>query len=99
MILIEISKSGGFGGLVTSSNVRSVILSDLPNAEAQILCDAFDPAVLRALSEGAAAKGRADTLTYEITVTSPEGRQQFVLDETQLPPEMLDLIDEVMMGK
>ncbi|WP_136443984.1 protealysin inhibitor emfourin [Pacificoceanicola onchidii] len=99
VVLIEISKSGGFGGLAVTSPAKSVTLADLPEARAQALCEAFDPAALRALSDGLATPGRADTLTYEITVTDHAGRHPFVLDETQLSPHMLDLIDDVLVGK
>lgn len=99
VVLIEISTSGGFGGLAVTSPAKSVTLSELPEARAQVLCEAFDPAALQALSDKMAAPGRADTLTYEITVTDHAGRHPFVLDETQLPPRMLDLIDDVMVGE
>ncbi|MEL7224287.1 MAG: protealysin inhibitor emfourin [Cyanobacteria bacterium J06576_12] len=100
MLMIEISTSGGIGGLAQSASpTKSVTLNDLPNREAETLCRAFNPDVLRAISDKAVSLGRADITMYQIVVTDHHGSQRFAIDETQLSPEMLDLIDELVHRK
>ncbi|MFK7835822.1 MAG: protealysin inhibitor emfourin [Sulfitobacter sp.] len=96
VVMIEITTSGGFGGLATGGAHTSASLSDLPTAQAATYCEAFAPTALAALAETETPQGRADTITYEIKVVDDDGAHQFQLDETQLPPEMLDLIDDLI---
>lgn len=99
VLMIEISVSGGFGGLPAAGATKSTNLDDLPAAEAAALCAAFDPDALASMAETAPPAGRADTVTYEITVTDDQGPHRFQLDETQFPPETLDLIDGLLHEK
>jgi hypothetical protein len=96
VLMIEISMSGGFGGLPAGGANSTTTLDDMAPARSAAICEAFEPTALSALAEAAPSPGRADTVTYEITVTDDQGPHQFKLDETQLPPEMLDLIDELL---
>ncbi|WP_164658353.1 protealysin inhibitor emfourin [Tropicibacter sp. Alg240-R139] len=93
VMMIKISTSGGFGGLSMAGVSRVAMVEDLPAAQLDVYCKAFAPDALQAMAQTSPPAGRADTVTYQITVTDADGAHQFELDETQLPPDLLDLID------
>lgn len=97
-MIIEITSSGGFAGLAAAGIDKRFDPSSQPPELAQTYCTAFDPEQLgkiAAESEGLEGIG-ADMITYRIVVTGEDGEPRvFELREDQLPPEMLDLIDEM----
>lgn len=92
-MIIEISTEGGFGGLATAGINKTATVENLPQADHDRICAAFAPSALAEIAGTSAHAGRADTVTYAITVTDENGAHHFELDETQLPDTMLDMID------
>ncbi|QEW17945.1 hypothetical protein LA6_000101 [Marinibacterium anthonyi] len=98
VLMIKISMSGGFGGLATAPG-KTAVLDDVQARQSAVVCEAFDPKALEALEGRFPPAGRADTIVYDITVTDEAGAHRFRFDETQLPADMLDLIDDIMHGQ
>lgn len=92
-MMIEITTEGGFGGLAAAGVNKAATVEDLPQADHDRICAAFAPSALAEIAGASANAGRADTVTYEITVTDDDGAHHFKLDETQIPATMLDMID------
>ena len=92
-MMIKITTSGGFGGLAAAGVNKTTTVDDLPAPQHEVYCKAFAPDALSAMAQSLPPAGRADTVTYQITVTDDAGTHAFELDETQLSPDMLDLID------
>ena len=93
-MIIEIAAQGGFGG-ITAANLRKTIdVSDQPEQMRQELCEAFEPDELARLARQPCGDC-ADRLTYRITVTKDRQSRSFTLREAQIPPDMLDLIDQM----
>lgn len=93
-MIIEISSSGGFGG-IAAAGVNKRIDVDRQSAKVQQeICEYFEPRDLDQLVSRGVRGRSADTLVYRITVTDQQdGQHVYTLREDQLPPEMLDLID------
>ncbi len=95
-MLIEVSASGGFGGLPAATTTRALDLEQLSEDRCRAYSAAFEPKALAEISQATPSQGRADTMTYEITVIDADGeRHLFKIDETLLPPDLLDLIDDM----
>lgn len=93
-MIIEIAAQGGFGGIAATSLRKSIDVSDQPEQMRQELCEAFGPDELARLARQPCGDC-ADRLTYRITVTEDRQTRSFTLREQQIPPEMLDLIDQM----
>ncbi|MTD99055.1 hypothetical protein GIY56_01990 [Paracoccus sp. YIM 132242] len=93
-MIIEIAAQGGFGGITAASLRKTIDVSDQPERMRQDLCDAFEPDQLARLASRPCTNC-ADRMTYRITVTEDRGTHSFTLREAQIPPEMLDLIDQM----
>lgn len=95
-MIIEISASGGFGGLAAVQKPKRVDTETLTGLAKTEMCEAFDPAALGKLEKDPASPGAADYLTYRIVVTDDTGkRSEFSLPETVIPADLLDLIDSM----
>lgn len=96
-MMIEISSSGGIGGVAARLNTNKQINISEQDTELQdAYCAAFDPERLRVLTESEFAPGAGDVVNYRISVTDDADiRHIFELREDQLPPELLDLIDGI----
>lgn len=93
-MIIEISSSGGFGGIAAAGLNKRIDVDKQPMPMQQEICEYFEPDDLDQLAARADAGKSADMMTYRITVTSREdGEHVYTIREDQLPPEMLDLID------
>ncbi len=95
-MIIEISSSGGFGGLAAAGLNKRIDVDRQAPALRQEICDMFEPRDLSQLaSRSVRAKG-SDMMVYRIRVTGRQaGEQVYTIREDQLPPEMLDLIDQM----
>lgn len=94
-MIIDITAQGGFGGLAAASLHKTVDVARQPPQIRQELCEVFDPQNLRRLARNPCTDC-ADRMTYRITVTEdPQRSEVFSLREDQIPPEMLDLIDQM----
>ncbi|MDP5307679.1 protealysin inhibitor emfourin [Paracoccus spongiarum] len=94
-MIIEIAAEGGFGGIAAASVTKRIDLDQQGARMRQEFCDAFEPDELARLASQPCTTC-ADRMTYRITLT--DDRQQsriFTIREDQLPPEMLDLIDQM----
>jgi hypothetical protein len=93
-MMITITTSGGIGGfgLVKSTEVT---VESLPEPLRVETCARLDPAALGSL---AAAPGReaVDRIVYHIVVSEGGEAARFDLPESALPPETLDLIDDLL---
>lgn len=94
-MIIEIAAKGGFGGFAATGLNKTIDVDQQAAPIRQELSDAFKPDELARLSRKPCGNC-ADRLTYHITVTD-EARhsRSFTLHEHQLPPETLDLIDQM----
>ena len=93
-MIIEIAAQGGFGGITAASLHKTVDVADQPDQMRRDLCRAFEPEELARLSRQPCGDC-ADRLTYRITVTKDRQSRSFTLREAQIPPDMLDLIDQM----
>lgn len=94
-MIIEIAAEGGVGGTATSALHKRIDVDQQAEPIRQELCEAFEPEELARLAGSPRARG-ADRLTYRITVTDHQQKSQiFSIREDQLPPQMLDLIDQM----
>lgn len=93
-MIIEIAAQGGFGGIAAAQLRKTIDVSDQPEQMRQELCEAFEPDELARLSRRPCGD-HADRLTYRITVTEDRQTRSFTLQEQQIPPDMLDLIDQM----
>ena len=83
------------GGIARITTTKAVDLDQLPVSDRQEFEKAFTPT---ALAECAARSGTmgADRMSYQITVTQATlPSETFTLQEQQLTPQMLDLIDRL----
>ena len=87
-MVIQIAASGGLGGI--GAPAKTVEVDALEPAMRDRVCEAFTPDNLRRLGDAPPGLG-ADRLTYQITVDG----EPFTVPEAALPPEMLDMIDDL----
>lgn len=92
-MIVTITTSGGIGGFGLGRSAE-VAVDSLPEPLKAEACERLDPAALGGL-EARPAPG-ADRVTYHIAVGTAQGTTTFSLAETALPPETLDLIDDLM---
>ncbi|WP_374303771.1 protealysin inhibitor emfourin [Paracoccus sp. (in: a-proteobacteria)] len=93
-MIIEIAAQGGFGGIAAANLHKTIDVQDQPEQMRQDLCEAFEPDQLARLARQPCGDC-ADRLTYRITVTEDRRTRSFTLREAQIPPDMLDLIDQM----
>ncbi|AUH33366.1 protealysin inhibitor emfourin [Paracoccus tegillarcae] len=93
-MIIEISSSGGFGGLAAAGLNKRIDVDQQAPSVRQEICEMFEPQDLRQLAALTPNARRADGMVYRITVTDrQDGAHVYTIPEDQLPAEMLDLID------
>lgn len=93
-MIIDIAAQGGFGGITAARLRKTIDVDDQPDQMRQELAEAFEPDELARLARQPCGDC-ADRMTYRITVTEDRGSRSFTLHEQQIPPEMLDLIDQI----
>lgn len=93
-MIIEIAAQGGFGGITAAQMRKTIDVDGQPEQMRQELCDAFEPDELARLARQPCGDC-ADRMTYLITVTEDRESHSFTLREAQIPPDMLDLIDQM----
>ncbi|MCF3972818.1 protealysin inhibitor emfourin [Paracoccus salsus] len=94
-MIIEIAAEGGFGGIAAAASHKRIDVDQQAEPMRQELCEAFEPDQLALLADKPCTTC-ADRLTYRITVTDSQQHSQiFTIREDQLPPETLDLIDQM----
>ena len=95
-MIIEISTSGGIGGIPSAGLQKSVDVKTLAEPDKSKICEVFDLNSLGAMAGKSGHPGAADQMTYKIIIVDDENqRHEFDVDEYVLPPEMLDMIDEM----
>ena len=93
-MIIEIAAQGGFGGITAGRLHKTIDLAHQPEQMRQDLAEAFEPEELARLASQPCGDC-ADRMTYRITVTDDRDSCSFTLQEQQIPPDMLDLIDQM----
>ncbi len=93
-MIIDIAAQGGFGDITAARLRKTIDVDDQPEQMRQELCEAFEPDELARLARQPCG-ACADRMTYRITVTEDRESHSFTLQEQQIPPEMLDLIDQM----
>lgn len=93
-MIIEIAAQGGFGGITAAQLHKTINVENQPEQMRQELCEAFEPDELARLARRPCGDC-ADRITYRITVTEDQQTHSFTLQEQQIPPDMLDLIDQM----
>ena len=93
-MIIDIAAQGGFGGITAARLRKTIDVDNQPEQMRQELCEAFEPDELARLARQPCGDC-ADRLTYRITVTADRETRSFTLREAQIPPDMLDLIDQM----
>lgn len=95
VMIIEISTSGGFGGLSAAGINKKVDMKFVTDSARSEICRAFDLKKLKDMADKSGNIGSADRITYNIVVVDDnEKRHGFNVNEDVLPAEMLDMIDE-----
>jgi hypothetical protein len=95
-MIIEISSSGGFGGIPAAAMHKRIDVDQQAPSLRQEICDAFEPRDLRQLAARSGNLRGADLMVYRITVTDrQDGPHVYDIREDQLPAEILDLIDQM----
>lgn len=95
-MIIEITSGGGFAGIGAGGVTKRIDVDAQAEPVRQELCEAFEAGDLMALEARSQASGAADMTTYRITVTGEDAeRRTYSIREDYLPPETLDLIDQM----
>ncbi|WCR11695.1 hypothetical protein JHW45_04780 [Paracoccus stylophorae] len=95
-MIIEISSSGGFGGIPAAATHKRIDVDQQSPSLREEICSAFEPRDLRQLASRSGNRKAADMLVYRITVRDrQDGAHVYDIREDQLPPEILDLIDQM----
>ena len=93
-MIIEISSSGGFGGVAAAGLNKRIDVDQQSPSMRQEICEMFESRDLSQLASKSGTSRSADAMVYKIKVTDPEdGAHTYTIREDQIPPEMLDLID------
>lgn len=92
-MMISISTTGGIGGFGLARTAQ-VSVESLPEPLRVEACSRLDPQALGAI--GAAPTRGADRVVYHIEVVEAGQSARFDVPEGALPPETLDLIDELL---
>ena len=87
-MIIRIETSGGFAG-IAAARPRQV-----ETPEGSELAHAFDPDALAQIAD-APCRDCPDGLRYRITIVAGGAQRCFEMPESQIPPELLDLIDRI----
>lgn len=95
-MIIEISSTGGFGGIPAAALNKRIDVDQQSASVRQEICEYFEPQDLSQLASRSKTRSGADMMVYRITVTNQQdGEHVYTIREDQLPPEMLDLIDQM----
>ncbi len=95
-MIIEITSSGGFAGIPGAGIDKQINVDIQAAAMKERICAAFEPAVLKKMSAKRTKYRGADLVTYRITIVGENtDKLVFEVREDDIPPEMLDLIDEM----
>jgi len=91
---IELTRSGGLGGLTMAA---SVDVDGLPPDEAAAVTDALARVDLGALAaQGSGSPSGPDRFQYDLTVSDDGGSRSVTLQESGIPPELRPVIDTLM---
>lgn len=94
-MILTITTSGGIGGFGSRQSIV-VHVEQTPPALRSEVCLRLGPEALSGLDD-VASPGAADYIIYHIMVEDEgAGRRVFDVPEPSLPPETLDLLDELM---
>lgn len=91
---IELTRSGGFGGLTTK--LGELDTSELPENDARAIADLVKKADVPKLAAASPIRGTgADRFQYHLAVEDDAGRHELTVSEDQMPEELRPLIDRV----
>ena len=93
-MMITISTSGGIGGFGLAKSAE-VAVDNLPEPLRVEACARLDAKTLASL-DPTPVRGAADRIVYHIVVMEGTATASFDLPESALPPETLDVIDELL---
>lgn len=93
-MIIEISSSGGFGGIASTALHKRIDVDRQSSSVQRELGEYFGPRDLNQLARDCKQRCN-DGMLYQITVTDGGNRQTYTIPEQNLPPQMLDLIDQI----
>jgi hypothetical protein len=91
---IELARSGGYGGMTMYSSVDTDELEPGDAEAVQAMVDDVDWASLPA---PAARAGAPDRFQYRVSVTGADSHREVLVGETEMPPALRRLVDEVMV--
>lgn len=95
-MIIEVSISGGFGGINLGPTKKQLNLKDIPEQTRSEICELFDPEKLEVMAREKGHSGAADMTGYKIVIKDGiDLRHEFKIREDAISPEMLDIIDEM----
>ncbi|MGI9351877.1 MAG: protealysin inhibitor emfourin [Rhizobiaceae bacterium] len=95
-MIIEITTSGGFGGISSVGIQKSVDVKALAEPDKSKIYEAFDLINLGVMARKTGHPGAADGMKYKIIIVDDENqRHEFDVNESALPAAMLDMIDEM----
>lgn len=90
---IDLTRSGGYGGLTVRSSVDT---AELEPEEAQALETLVDEVDWASLAGPAPTPGTADRFSYRLTVTGADGQSEVVVGEASMTPALRRLVDDVL---
>lgn len=94
-MIVQISTSGGFGGLGLGNEAR-IEVDKLPEEIRERTCEMLTDGDLSKLAK-LGEETMPDGVRYVLTLEDMDGKHVYEINETAMAPEMLDLIDELMV--
>jgi len=96
-MIVQISTSGGMGGFGLGKEAR-VELDNLPEEVRTKACEMMTDDDLSVLAKSD-KDAMPDGISYVITLEDAKGKHVYKINEGVMAPEMLDLVDELMIAE
>ncbi len=93
-VRIDVVRSGGFAGMTMRSAVDTAELPPEQAARLEQAIERIDFAELQRAPSASASK--VDRFQYDLIITDDDRRQQLSTGEEELPPELRQLLDELL---
>jgi hypothetical protein len=93
-VRIDVTRSGGFGGMVMRASVDT---ADLPPEDAARIEQSLRGIDFVELGRTRSpSTGTVDRFQYDLTITADDQRHEVSTGETQLPSEVRQVLDELL---
>lgn len=95
-MIVQISTSGGIGGFGLGKDAR-IEMDTLPEEIRTRACEIMTDEGLSQLAKTESGV-MPDGISYVITLEDMDGNHVYEINESAMAPEMLDLVDELMIA-